>query len=194
MALVTRNRVMPPWKADPAGHKFIGLDPLSDAEIDILQRWVADGAREGDRRDLPTPPTLDRRLAARHTRSRRHAADAVRASGRGTGRLARVRAAAARRSPALRARHRVPRRTTRGFITRTSASMRRRRRASSTSRTRRPATTASSCVRRSIPTGISSDGRRDRLLLFCRRGSRGRSRPEATSSCSCTSCPAENRS
>ena len=56
MALVARNRVMPPWKADPAGHKFIGLDPLSDAEIAILERWAADGAREGDRRDLPTPP------------------------------------------------------------------------------------------------------------------------------------------
>ena len=84
--------------------------------------------------------------------------------------------------------------TIRGFITRTSASTPRRRRASSTSRTRRPATTASSCVRRSIPTGISSDGRRARPLRFCRRGSRGRSRREATSSCSCTSCPAENRS
>ena len=84
--------------------------------------------------------------------------------------------------------------TTRGFITRTSASTPRRRRASSTSRTRRPATTASSCVRRSIPTGISSDGRRARPLPFCPRGSRGRSRREAISSCSCTSCPAESRS
>ncbi len=56
MAIVARNRVMPPWKVDPAGHRFIGLDPLSDAEIAMLQRWVADGAREGDRRDLPTPP------------------------------------------------------------------------------------------------------------------------------------------
>jgi Tfp pilus assembly protein PilF len=56
IALVARNRVMPPWKADPAGHKFIGLDPLTDTEITILERWVADGAREGDRRDLPSPP------------------------------------------------------------------------------------------------------------------------------------------
>jgi tetratricopeptide (TPR) repeat protein len=56
MALVARSRVMPPWKSDPAGHKFIGLDPLTETEIDILQRWVADGAREGNRRDLPTPP------------------------------------------------------------------------------------------------------------------------------------------
>ncbi len=44
---------MPPWKADPSEHKFIGLDPLTDAEIEVFQRWVADGAREGNRRDLP---------------------------------------------------------------------------------------------------------------------------------------------
>ncbi len=56
IALVARNRVMPPWKADPAGHKFIGLDPLTDPEIAMLERWVADGAREGDRRDLPAAP------------------------------------------------------------------------------------------------------------------------------------------
>jgi tetratricopeptide (TPR) repeat protein len=58
MALVARNRIMPPWKVDPAGHRFIGLDPLTEAEIAILQRWVADGVREGDRRDLPRPPLL----------------------------------------------------------------------------------------------------------------------------------------
>ncbi len=57
IALVTKNRVMPPWKADPSAHKFIGLDPLTNAEIEIFQRWVADGAREGNRRDLPDAPT-----------------------------------------------------------------------------------------------------------------------------------------
>lgn len=56
MALVARTRVMPPWKADPTDHKFVNLDPLTDAEIAILQRWVAGGAREGNRRDLPSPP------------------------------------------------------------------------------------------------------------------------------------------
>jgi tetratricopeptide (TPR) repeat protein len=56
MALLTRNRVMPPWKVHPSGEKFIGLDALSDAEIAIFDRWVADGAREGDRHDLPTAP------------------------------------------------------------------------------------------------------------------------------------------
>ncbi|HUP38855.1 MAG TPA: tetratricopeptide repeat protein [Vicinamibacterales bacterium] len=47
---------MPPWKVDPSGHAFIGLDPLTEAEIAILERWVIDGAPEGDRRDLPARP------------------------------------------------------------------------------------------------------------------------------------------
>ncbi len=59
IALVTKNRVMPPWKVDPSEHKFIGLDPLTNAEIEIFQRWVADGAREGNRRDLPKEPTIN---------------------------------------------------------------------------------------------------------------------------------------
>jgi tetratricopeptide (TPR) repeat protein len=47
---------MPPWKADPAGHKFAGLNPLTEAEIAIFQRWVASGAPEGNRSDLLPPP------------------------------------------------------------------------------------------------------------------------------------------
>ena len=57
LARVSRNRLMPPWKVDPAGHEFIGLDPLTEAEIATLERWAADGAREGDRGDLPDAPT-----------------------------------------------------------------------------------------------------------------------------------------
>jgi tetratricopeptide (TPR) repeat protein len=56
IAQLARKRVMPPWKADPDGEKFIGLDPLTESEIDLLERWVAEGAREGDRRMLPDPP------------------------------------------------------------------------------------------------------------------------------------------
>ena len=109
IALVARNRVMPPWKADPAGHKFIGLDPLTDAEI-AHPRALGRGRRARRRSSrLARASALDRRLAARHTRSRRDAADAVRPSSRRPGRLARVRPAAARRSTTLRARHRVPR-------------------------------------------------------------------------------------
>jgi tetratricopeptide (TPR) repeat protein len=56
MAIVARQRTMPPWKVDPSGHRFIGLDPLTDAEIATLERWVVDGAPEGNGRDLPNPP------------------------------------------------------------------------------------------------------------------------------------------
>jgi tetratricopeptide (TPR) repeat protein len=47
---------MPPWKVDPDGHKFIGLEPLTTSDIAILQQWAVGGAREGNRRDLPKPP------------------------------------------------------------------------------------------------------------------------------------------
>ena len=58
IALVTKSRAMPPWKVDPSEHRFIGLDPLTDAEIEVFQRWVADGAHEGDRRNLPDAPSI----------------------------------------------------------------------------------------------------------------------------------------
>jgi Flp pilus assembly protein TadD len=52
---VTRKRFMPPWKADPHDGPFIGQQPLDEAEIALIARWVADGAVEGDRHDLPAP-------------------------------------------------------------------------------------------------------------------------------------------
>ncbi len=56
MALLTKTRAMPPWKARPSYDKFIGMHPLTDDEIEIFQRWVADGALEGRRADLPAMP------------------------------------------------------------------------------------------------------------------------------------------
>jgi Flp pilus assembly protein TadD len=47
IAAVTKSRYMPPWKVDPADGPFIGQRPLSDREIDLFQRWISDGAREG---------------------------------------------------------------------------------------------------------------------------------------------------
>lgn len=59
IADVTRKRFMPPWKADPDDGPFIGQQPLDEAEIALIARWVADGAVEGamedDRRELPEP-------------------------------------------------------------------------------------------------------------------------------------------
>lgn len=57
IADVTRKRVMPPWKADPASGTFLGHTHLTDVQIDTISRWVSDGAPEGDPRDLPPLPT-----------------------------------------------------------------------------------------------------------------------------------------
>src|SRR4051812_38677194 len=56
IAAVTKSRVMPPWKAEPGYGDFVGQRPLSAGEIDLVQRWLADGALEGDPRELPPPP------------------------------------------------------------------------------------------------------------------------------------------
>jgi tetratricopeptide (TPR) repeat protein/mono/diheme cytochrome c family protein len=56
IALATSKRHMPPWKAEPGYGEFIGQQALTDAEIAIIQNWVADGALEGNRRDLPSQP------------------------------------------------------------------------------------------------------------------------------------------
>jgi mono/diheme cytochrome c family protein len=49
------SRYMPPWKAVPGHGEFAGVRRLADEEIHLIERWVADGAPEGDPRDLPAP-------------------------------------------------------------------------------------------------------------------------------------------
>ncbi|HEV3061943.1 MAG TPA: hypothetical protein VGY48_27080 [Vicinamibacterales bacterium] len=56
IAQATKSRYMPPWKPEPGHGDFVGVRRLSDAEIDTFQRWVADGAHEGDRAALPLTP------------------------------------------------------------------------------------------------------------------------------------------
>jgi Flp pilus assembly protein TadD len=58
IASATRRRFMPPWKAEPESGDFIGQQRLSDAEIDLIQRWADGGAVEGDPRDLPPRPRI----------------------------------------------------------------------------------------------------------------------------------------
>jgi tetratricopeptide repeat protein len=58
IAAVTASRFMPPWKADPADGPFVGQRPLSDREIQLLQRWAAADAPEGDPRQLPRMPVF----------------------------------------------------------------------------------------------------------------------------------------
>jgi mono/diheme cytochrome c family protein len=54
IAAATASKVMPPWKAGPSDFAFDNARQLTDAQIAIIRRWVADGAPEGD--PAKTPP------------------------------------------------------------------------------------------------------------------------------------------
>lgn len=56
IADVTRARTMPPWLPDPQKLKFADELRLSDAEIEMLQRWVEHGEVEGNPADVPAQP------------------------------------------------------------------------------------------------------------------------------------------
>ena len=56
IATAIRSGFMPPWKADPDAGEFVGQSRLTDSEKQLLERWVAEGAPEGNRRDLPPTP------------------------------------------------------------------------------------------------------------------------------------------
>jgi tetratricopeptide (TPR) repeat protein/mono/diheme cytochrome c family protein len=56
IADLTRSRTMPPWLPEPQELKFADEMRLTDAEIDLIQRWVQQRAVEGDPDDLPPPP------------------------------------------------------------------------------------------------------------------------------------------
>src|ERR1700683_4332553 len=57
IADVTRDKSMPPWLPDPQKLKFADEMRLTEKEIDLIQQWVEQGAREGGPADLP-PPTF----------------------------------------------------------------------------------------------------------------------------------------
>lgn len=56
IASATAARVMPPWKAGPSDYPFANARELSANQIATLQKWVADGALEGDPARLPPLP------------------------------------------------------------------------------------------------------------------------------------------
>ena len=53
---VTKSRIMPPWLPEPQELKFADEMRLSDAEINLIERWVEQGAVEGNPADLPPQP------------------------------------------------------------------------------------------------------------------------------------------
>jgi hypothetical protein len=56
IASATASRLMPPWKAGPSDFAFDNARRLSDDQIATIQRWVADGAPEGDSGKMPPLP------------------------------------------------------------------------------------------------------------------------------------------
>ncbi len=58
IAAVTHIRFMPPWLPEPGYGDFVGQRRLTDGEIQAIQRWVQQGAIEGDPKDKPRAPVF----------------------------------------------------------------------------------------------------------------------------------------
>jgi tetratricopeptide (TPR) repeat protein len=58
IAAVTARRIMPPWKPEPGKGDFTDVRRLTDAELGMLQQWIAEGASEGDRAHPSQIPPL----------------------------------------------------------------------------------------------------------------------------------------
>jgi len=56
IATATASHAMPPWKAGPSDFAFANARQLSADQIATMQKWVADGALEGDPARLPALP------------------------------------------------------------------------------------------------------------------------------------------
>ena len=58
IAFATKERMMPPWPADPNYTEFVGQKILSERDIEILQKWLKDGLEEGPADKLPAVPSF----------------------------------------------------------------------------------------------------------------------------------------
>jgi hypothetical protein len=50
---------MPPWHADSSKVAYLNERRITQEEIDLIVKWVEQGAREGDPKDLPPAPALE---------------------------------------------------------------------------------------------------------------------------------------
>ncbi len=50
------ERVMPPWHADKGVHEFANDRSLSDEQVATIVKWVEQGAKQGDPKDMPALP------------------------------------------------------------------------------------------------------------------------------------------
>jgi Tfp pilus assembly protein PilF len=58
IADVTRSRFMPPWLPAPGNFAFADEHRLTADQIAVIQKWVEQGATEGEARDLPAAPSF----------------------------------------------------------------------------------------------------------------------------------------
>jgi Flp pilus assembly protein TadD/mono/diheme cytochrome c family protein len=56
IAVVTESRYMPPWLPKPGYGDFLGERRLTDEQIESIQKWVKEGAPEGDPATAPPAP------------------------------------------------------------------------------------------------------------------------------------------
>lgn len=56
IAYAVRERIMPPWPADPHYSEFVGQMVLSERDIKLIEKWVKDGTPEGPKDKLPQVP------------------------------------------------------------------------------------------------------------------------------------------
>jgi hypothetical protein len=56
IAYVTKNRIMPPWPADPNYTHFVGENLLSEQQLNLIQDWVKTGCQAGDLSKAPQAP------------------------------------------------------------------------------------------------------------------------------------------
>src|SRR5258708_1590120 len=59
IAAVTKRRYMPPWLAEPGYGDFVEERRLSDAQIQLIQEWVKQGAPSGPIADAPAAPRFN---------------------------------------------------------------------------------------------------------------------------------------
>ena len=55
---VVQNGSMPPWLPEAGCGEFLGERRLSASEKNLFAQWIHDGAKEGNPKDLPQPPSL----------------------------------------------------------------------------------------------------------------------------------------
>lgn len=58
LAQVVRARLMPPWRAEPGPHPFLGAMRLTASEIALFERWAKGGAPQGDPAATPPVPAF----------------------------------------------------------------------------------------------------------------------------------------